>query len=93
MEGMAGKRKRQSDEFKMLVEEQQKRLEDWEQWEKHEKRLEEQFKKYEKLLDDHQNQLNELRADLRSFRRLQVAVLPDARFGLGMSICGATSRL
>jgi len=35
-----------------------------EQWEKREKRLELRFDKFEKYLDDHQNQLYGLKADI-----------------------------
>jgi len=59
VEGMASKRKRQSDELKSLIEDQQKRFE--EQFEKQEKRFNERLEKQEK-------EIKELKADLRSSR-------------------------
>ena len=66
VEGMASKRKQQSDDFKSLIEDQRKRFE--EQIEKQEKRFDERLEKQEKELEDQQNQINELKADLRSSR-------------------------
>ena len=49
-----------------LIESQEKLFE--ELFEKQQKRIEELFEKQQKLLEDQQNQLNEIRADLRSSR-------------------------
>ena len=49
-----------------LIEGQRKRFE--ELFEKQQKRIEELFEKQQKLLEDQQNQLNEIRAELRSSR-------------------------
>jgi hypothetical protein len=66
VEGMASRRKRLSDEFKSLVEDQQKLFE--ERIKKQEKHFNERFEKQEKRLEDQQNEIKELRADLRSSR-------------------------
>ena len=59
VEGMASKRKRQSDELRSLIEDQQKRFDE---------RLERQEKKSEERFEKQQNEINELKADLRSSR-------------------------
>ena len=75
---MAGKRKRRSNEFKKLIAQHQERLK--EQWEKRKKRLELRFDKFKKHLDYHQNQLYELKGDIRSLRH-QVAALTEQPSG------------
>ncbi len=66
VEGMASRRKRLSDEFKSLVEDQQKLFD--ERIKKQEKHFNERFEKQEKRLEDQQNEIKELKADLRSSR-------------------------
>ena len=67
VEGMAILRKRRSDEFKGLIEDQQKWFE--ERFKTQEKHFNERFEQQENQLEDQQNEIKELKADLRSSRR------------------------
>ena len=74
VEEMASKRKRQSNELKNLIEDQQKRFE--ELFEKQEQRMEDQKRNFEQRfenqqnqIENQQNQITKLTTDLRSSRR------------------------
>ena len=67
VEEMASKRKRQSNELKNLIEDQQKRFE--ELFEKQEQRMEDQKRNFEQRFENQQNQITNLTTDLRSSRR------------------------
>jgi hypothetical protein len=71
VEGMASKRKRQSDELKNLIEDQQKQFEDRieKQAKIFEDRLEKQAKIFEDRFNHQQKEIKELKADLKSSRR------------------------
>jgi hypothetical protein len=78
VEGMASKRKRQSDELKHLLEDQQKQFEDRiekqakifeDRLEKKAKIFEDRLEKQEKQLNHQQKEIKELKADLKSSRR------------------------
>ncbi len=68
---MASRRKRQFDELKSLIEDQQKQFE--EKLEKQEKQFQDQMEKKAKRFEEQfvkqQNEINELGTDIRSFRR------------------------
>ena len=67
VEEMASKRKRQLNELKNLIEDQQKRFE--ELFEKQEQRMEDQKRHFEQRFENQQNQITNLTTDLRSSRR------------------------
>ena len=67
VEEMSSKRKRQSNELRNVIEDQQKRFE--ELFEKQEQRMEDQKRHFEQRFENQQNQITNLTTDLRSSRR------------------------
>jgi hypothetical protein len=71
LEGMASKRKQQSDELKSLIDDQRKRFDERldKQGKKFEDLLEKQSKQFEERFEKLQDEIKEIKTDLRSSRR------------------------